>query len=612
MTTSIHLLGRPHIERSSGAVYDFRSRKSWAVLAYLILSDRPPTRTRLASLLFAEADDPLRALRWNLSEIRRGLGDDGTVDGDPVALRLADHVEVDVRVVVHGSWQDAVALDGIGADLLEGMTVRGAAAFESWLLAQQRRIAAASEAILHEAAVGSLSQGAPDDAIRHAVRTVAMNPLDENHQSLLIRLYRITGEHDAAEQQYAAYERLVRTELGVLPGEPVRSALRTVETGDDEAADEASIAAITEAGSAAISAGAISAGVDSLRAAVRLADRGEWNTRRIACRLALGEALIHTLRGFDEEGTAVLHEADEIARTSGDPGAMAVARAELGYVAFLRARYDRAEVWLRDALERSGGSGTLAAKALMYLGSVDSDRADYPNAIDLLERAIALAHADPRRAAYATAMLGRVHLLRGEPGPAVEQLDRSIELSERDHWLSFLPYPQALRGEVQMLGGDVDGADERLRQAFARACQLGDPCWEGMAARGLALVADARGETTRAFEVLADARTRCNRLADPYVWLDGYILDAQCVLGRRHDHPDTERWVDTLRELASRTGMRELIVRALVHGSAFGRVGDAQAAMLLADQIDNPALAEVLAGIETADRTSRPIDPITR
>ena len=63
MTLAIHLLGRPHVHRTGGDAYTFRSRKSWAVLAYLILSERPPTRSQLASLLFTEAGDPLRAPR---------------------------------------------------------------------------------------------------------------------------------------------------------------------------------------------------------------------------------------------------------------------------------------------------------------------------------------------------------------------------------------------------------------------------------------------------------------------------------------------------------------------------------------------------------------------
>jgi hypothetical protein len=71
------------------------------------------------------------------------------------------------------------------------------------------------------------------------------------------------------------------------------------------------------------------------------------------------------------------------------------------------------------------------------------------------------------------------------------------------------------------------------------------------------------------------------------VWLDGYILDAQCELGRRHGHADTAEWVQALRDLASRTGMRELALRSLLHGAALGRPGDAEAAALLRADADN-------------------------
>jgi hypothetical protein len=95
----------------------------------------------------------------------------------------------------------------------------------------------------------------------------------------------------------------------------------------------------------------------------------------------------------------------------------------------------------------------------------------------------------------------------------------------------------------------------------------------------------------RAFELLADARARANRLADPYLWLDVYILDAMCSLGCEHGHPSTRTWADEMFELASRTGMRELVVRSLAHRASLGNPSDAEAAALLAADIDNPRLA---------------------
>ena len=592
----VRLLGRPGVERTGGQPYRLRSRKSWALLTYLILTERPTSRGRLAELLFAEADDPLRALRWSLAEIRRVLGDDGSIDGDPVALTLADDVLVDVVELCHGSWTEAMEVAGAGGELLEGPVVRGAPAFESWLLSERRRLASATESVLHEAALGLLARGELDRARGFAVRAAAMSPLDENHQALVIRLYRLTGDEDAAERQYVAFARVLDAELGVSPNAAVEAARHERPRAAVEATTDRAVDAVIEAGSAAIAAGAIDPGITSLRSAVPLADAVGTTHLRVQSRLALAEALIHSVRGQDEEGQAHLHEVDRLALDDGDLATVARARAELGYVDFLRARYDRAELWLTDAIEIAQGSPEVLAKATTYLGSVHSDRGSYPQAVELLDEAARLGRAagDPRREAYALAMRGRVDLLRGHLDDAAARLAESVALAERGHWLSFLPWPEALQGEVHLARHEPALAAQTLERAFARACHLGDPCWEAISARGLALVAEAAGRTGEAFDTLLDARTRSTRVADPYVWVHVHILDALCTLGRTHDHPETAHWVGAMRELASRTGMRELTVRALVHSAALGDAGDAAAAALLATEVDNDELRALL------------------
>ncbi len=597
MSLVIHLLGRPRVESASGEPYRFRSRKSWALFAYMLLAERPPSRAQLAGLLFAEADDPLGALRWSLAEIRRVVAEGGSIDGDPVVLTLPPRTVVDVEVVVHGTWGSAVAMPGLGAPLLDGGGVRSSAGFDSWLLAAQRRVAAASEAILHEAALATMARGDFAGAIKHAARAAEMSPYDENNHALLIRLYRLAGDDSAAEAQFATCTDMLHRDLDATPGPVVHQAMReTVHGKVPHMSDIASIDAIVEAGAAAVSAGAVDAGVHSLRNAVRLADASGAPSLRVRSRLVLAEALVHSIGGLDEEGLAHLHEADKIAFANGDTKSVAHARSEIGYVDFLRARYDRAEFWLGQALNLAAGSPSAVAKALTYLASVASDRGDYRRAIELF--ADAQRHAqqagDLRREAYVLSMLGRVSLLRGELATATEQLEASIVLAERDHWLAILPWPQALLGETRLLAGETANGAAMLEQAFARARQLGDPCWEGISARGIAIVADIQGQPGRAFEGLTDARQRCRRLADPYVWLDAYILDAQCEIGRRHNHPDVATWVDTLQDLAARTGMKEMTLRSLLHGAALGREADATAATLLAADLDNPILKAYL------------------
>ena len=85
MALTIRLLGPPAIARDGVPAPPPRGRKAWALLAYLLLADRPPSRRHLAELLFGDADDPLGALRWTLAELRRALGTRELFGGDPVA-----------------------------------------------------------------------------------------------------------------------------------------------------------------------------------------------------------------------------------------------------------------------------------------------------------------------------------------------------------------------------------------------------------------------------------------------------------------------------------------------------------------------------------------------
>jgi DNA-binding SARP family transcriptional activator len=153
------------------------------------------------------------------------LADDATIEGDPVVLRLRAGTVVDVDLASSGDLDDALRVTALGSELLEGLTVRGGGAFESWLLSEQRRVAAASAEILRKAALNSMSLGDYREAIGYAVRLVTMTPLDENVHALLIRLYRMVGDDVAAERQFATCARMLSAELGTTPGTEVRAAL---------------------------------------------------------------------------------------------------------------------------------------------------------------------------------------------------------------------------------------------------------------------------------------------------------------------------------------------------------------------------------------------------
>jgi DNA-binding SARP family transcriptional activator len=119
---TIRLLGQPGIDHDGRRLPPPRGRKAWALLAYALLADRPPSRRHLAELLFSEADDPLGALRWTLAELRRALGAPELLGGDPVATTLREDMDVDVHVL-DGELADPQRLLDLGGELLEGISI---------------------------------------------------------------------------------------------------------------------------------------------------------------------------------------------------------------------------------------------------------------------------------------------------------------------------------------------------------------------------------------------------------------------------------------------------------------------------------------------------------
>lgn len=592
---AIHLLGMPRVERGGRALPAPRGRKVWGLLAYLIRSEGPTSRAQLAELLFEDADDPLGALRWNLTELRRLLGHPD-LRGDMLALALEPADYVDVKVVVLATWAQALRVPGLGRELLEGMSFPGSPAFEVWLATERRHLQAITEAVLREAALARLAAGAATEAADLAARLVRKNPLDENYQALLVRSLAAAGDGVGAARQAAACRDLFKRELGVQPGATLESAMRTVTATPTArpATGRAAALAQIEAGEAAICAGALDAGLHCLRRAIVEADACGDGVLRARTRVALGGALVHAARGRDEEGATALHEALTVGQQL-LPTLAAAACRELAYVEFLRGRYPQALSWLGRAVPFATGDNAEQARIQTVHGAVLSDTAHYAEAIAMLRDAVARGDGvgDTKQVAYALSMLGRALLLHGDLQAAADALDRSLRLAHQG-WTAFVPWPQSLRAEIDLMRGDVEAAAVRLEVAYALGCQLDDPCWEGIAGRGLGRVAMARGEPQRAAEILISCIERCVRLPDAYLWGKAYALDALCGLAVSQAMPQASAWINELHGLAARGGMRELTVRSQVHRAALGDLASAAAARLLAGQIDNPALHAVV------------------
>lgn len=238
-----------------------------------------------------------------------------------------------------------------------------------------------------------------------------------------------------------------------------------------------------------------------------------------------------------------------------------------------------------------GEPAELARIATVH-GAVLSDQARYGDSLVQLRLAADLARqaGERRQTLYAESMTGRVLLLTGDHGAAEPLLERTVTQA-RQSWTAFLPWPQALAAELQLQRGCTDEAAAQFEEAFALGCHLGDPCWEGLAGRGLGLVAATRGEPERARTLLLDAIRRCMRFPDTYLWARVHALESLCGLAVAQAWPEAHAWVDELLVLSQRSGMQELAARAHLHSGHLGRRAALAVAAELARGIDNPSLA---------------------
>lgn len=595
---SIHLLGRPWAQRGDSALPPPRGRKAWALLAYLLLAERPHAREHLASLLFGEADDPLRALRWNLAELRKLLGDAELLRGDLIGLSLPEGSRVDVHVLTSGAWLEASEVPGLGEELLAGMDFPSSPGFEAWLLNERRRLMVASSAALREATLVRLSTGEAERGTTLAARLVALDPFDESAQALLIRCYVATGDEGAGARQLAACVELFRVELGTEPGPAVTAALRA--TGhawrsvppQGRAAGRAQL----EAGLAALKAGVLDAAIECLSRAAIEADASDETGLKAQALFELGSALVHSGRGRYDEGAGILHEVLPLAEALSDARLQAAAARELAWSELLAARYQRCETWLRRALNQAVDDERETAAALSTLGMALTEVGRYKESMEALGRALDLADrtADTRAAGITRALIGKWHIMRGEYGKGRPHLEESLHSFRAAGWTWLLPWPEAYLGELELFAGNLERAEELLEHAFALAAEISDPCFLSKSEANLGLLKALEGDLPVALDRLASARGWLLRTAD-HTWSLAYALDCACAVGATHGVADAASWIDELEALAGRSGMREFVARAYVHRfNLTADISALQSARALAADIDNPRLGALV------------------
>lgn len=244
-------LGIPIIERD-GNVVDLETRKAVAILAYLGLSaPSPRSRENLATLFWPEYDQQRASanLRRSLYSINHELGPDFIIGNrenvmlnpscqiwqDVCEFRLllagvnSHHHEGEVCAECINHLEQAVALYRGG--FLEGLNLRDAPEFDQWQYLQREGFLQDLASSLEQLTLTYTAMGAWDKGIQRARRWVSLDPLNERAQRALITLYAQAGQMSAALHQFDEYTRVMKDELGQLPGDEMMAFVQAIRTG---------------------------------------------------------------------------------------------------------------------------------------------------------------------------------------------------------------------------------------------------------------------------------------------------------------------------------------------------------------------------------------------
>src|SRR5438067_1490114 len=373
MPLRVRLLGRPGLEHD-GESRRLEGHKPWALLTYLLLEPRAPTRRELADLLWSEADDPLGAVRWSLSQVRKAVNPPAEIGERDGRIKMdAEVLVVDAGELLRGEWDETSIDDLVRGELLEGMSFGEAPSFDTWLQVQRARVATSAADALRWAAT-LLSHREPDRALALAERALRSEPFDDALHELIVeihaargdrergRISAIEGRYGAAEASFRRARRLAEDIGDTKEAGWARAMLAVCHADRSEyaAAEEHLRAALPALGWAPLAMGVLArvlVGMGNVEEGKAFADAAVARAEREGLLPTLPWALVQAgdarlaegdLDGATERFTRAL----TIAQETKNPSWQALALRGLGLIARAKNDGDRTLSLLREALAR--------------------------------------------------------------------------------------------------------------------------------------------------------------------------------------------------------------------------------------------------------------------
>jgi DNA-binding SARP family transcriptional activator len=221
----IRFLGPPMVNLDGQPVH-FATRRALALFAYLILTPGMQPRDQLAALFWEREQTASRtALRNTLVYIRQAFGRAAPIQADRDAIGLdpalsyeSDFAQLrDAAPTQHTHWRL------YRGELLAGLTLADAPAFEEWLTLQREHWQQRWVAMLDRVTRQHLDVGAVAAAGEAAQAWLAHDPLSEVAAARLMRAQLAAGERAAAQHVFATLRQRLATELRAEPAAELRA-----------------------------------------------------------------------------------------------------------------------------------------------------------------------------------------------------------------------------------------------------------------------------------------------------------------------------------------------------------------------------------------------------
>jgi DNA-binding SARP family transcriptional activator/tetratricopeptide (TPR) repeat protein len=203
------------------------SKRTRALLGYLVATRRAHIRPRICDLLWEGPDDPRAALRWSLWKLRP------LIDSARTQRLIADRERVafephgaaidvmSVRASLGGATADAETstLESVAkrfrGDFLDGIELPDCYTFQEWCTGEREAYRTLRLEVI--STLAARLAGEPERALSFARERAALDPLAEDAHVQVIRQLTRLGRHADAMKQYDACRRILEAELHKKP-----------------------------------------------------------------------------------------------------------------------------------------------------------------------------------------------------------------------------------------------------------------------------------------------------------------------------------------------------------------------------------------------------------